>query len=130
MPELFIDTRGRGDTHVVLLHGWAMSGAVFAPLVERLGQRCTLHLVDLPGHGRSRDSAVALAPPTCARAIVAAVPQAVWLGWSLGGVIALQAALDFPQQVSALAMLDSTPRFVRGEDWPHAMSPEILQIGR
>jgi pimeloyl-[acyl-carrier protein] methyl ester esterase len=127
MPELFIETRGRGDTHVVLLHGWAMAGSVFAPLVERLAQRCTLHLVDLPGHGRSRDSGIALVPPECARAIVAAVPPSIWLGWSLGGVIALQAALDFPRQVRGLAMLDSTPRFVRGEDWPHAISPEILQ---
>ena len=127
MPELFIQTRGHGDKQIVLLHGWAMSGAVFAPLVERLEARCTLHLVDLPGHGRSRDSAIALAPAECARAIAQATPPAVWLGWSLGGVIALQAALDFPQQVRALAMLDSTPRFVRHGDWPYAISPEILQ---
>lgn len=127
MPELFIETRGRADTHLVLLHGWAMSGAVFAPLVERLERRCTLHLVDLPGHGRSHESGVPLAASACARAIAQATPPAIWLGWSLGGVIALQAALDFPQQVRALAMLDSTPRFVRGGDWPHAISPEILQ---
>lgn len=125
MSDLFIETRGRGDTQIVLLHGWAMSGAVFGPLVEQLGGRCTLHLVDLPGHGRSRDSAIALAK--CAEAIAQATPPAVWLGWSLGGVLALQAALDCPQQVQALVMLDSTPRFMRGEDWPHAISPEILQ---
>jgi len=127
MPEIFIETRGRGDTHVVLLHGWAMSGAVFAPLVERLEQRCLLHLVDLPGHGRSRDSATPLVTGDCARAIARITPRALWLGWSLGGVIALQAALDFPKQVQALAMLDASPRFVRAEDWPHAISPEILQ---
>jgi pimeloyl-[acyl-carrier protein] methyl ester esterase len=127
MSELFIETRGRGAAHLVLLHGWAMSGAVFAPLVERLEQHCTLHRVDLPGHGRSRDSATPLTPDECARAIAQVTPPAIWLGWSLGGVIALQAALDFPQQVQALAMLDSTPRFVRGEDWPYAISPEILQ---
>lgn len=127
MSDLFIETRGCGNTHVVLLHGWAMSGAVFAPLVERLDQRCTLHLVDLPGHGRSRDSGVPLTASDCARAIARATPRATWLGWSLGGVIALQAALDFPRHVQALAMLDSTPRFVRGQDWPHAISPEILQ---
>lgn len=127
MPDLFIETRGHGETQLVLLHGWAMSGAVFAPLVERLERRCTLHLVDLPGHGRSRDSAVALSPAECACAIAQATPAAIWLGWSLGGVVALQAALDLPQQVRALAMLDSTPRFVRNGDWPHAISPEILQ---
>lgn len=127
MPELFIETLGRGDTHVVLLHGWAMSGAVFAPLLEHLTERCTLHVVDLPGHGRSRDSSIPLRAADCARAIAQATPPAIWLGWSLGGVIALQSALDLPKQVQALAMLDSTPRFVRGEDWPHAISPEILQ---
>lgn len=127
MPELFIQTRGHSETHVVLLHGWAMSCLVFEPLSERLEANCTLHLVDLPGHGQSRDSAIALTASECARAIAHATPPAIWLGWSLGGLISLQAALDFPQQVQGLAMLDASPRFVRDEDWPYAISPEILQ---
>jgi pimeloyl-[acyl-carrier protein] methyl ester esterase len=127
MPELFIESKGHGDAHLVLLHGWAMHGGVFAPLVEALADRCTLHLVDLPGHGRSRDCTVSLQPAECAKAIAACVPPAVWLGWSLGGLYALQAALDFPRQVRGLAMVCASPRFVRGGDWPYAVSPEILQ---
>jgi len=127
MSELFIHTEGRGDTHLVLLHGWAMHGGVFAPLVEALRDRCTLHVVDLPGHGRSRDCDTSLQPAECARAIAVRVPPAAWLGWSLGGLYALQAALDFPEQVRGLAMLCASPRFVRGNAWPHAVSPEILQ---
>ncbi|HJP99356.1 MAG TPA: pimeloyl-ACP methyl ester esterase BioH [Rhodanobacteraceae bacterium] len=126
MPTLHIQTEGRGDTHVVLLHGWAMHGGVFAPLVESLRERVTLHAVDLPGHGRSADSKIPLQPAACSRAIVERVPPAIWLGWSMGGLYALQAALDFPAQVRGLAMLCASPRFVRGEDWPHAVSPEIL----
>lgn len=127
MCDLYIHTEGRGDTHLVLLHGWAMHGGVFAPLVEALRDRCTLHVVDLPGHGRSRDSKVSLQPAACAKAIAARVPPAMWLGWSLGGLYTLQAALDHPQQVPALAMLCASPRFARGEGWPHAVSPEILR---
>ena len=127
MAELFIRTRGHGATHLVLLHGWAMAGSAFEPLAERLEDRCTLHIVDLPGHGRSRESDVSLRPAECARAIAKAVPAAVWLGWSLGGVIALQAALDLPEQVRALAMLCASPCFVRNDQWQHAISPEILQ---
>ncbi len=112
---------------MVLLHGWAMHGGVFAPLVDAMRERCTLHVVDLPGHGRSRDSTVSLLPAACVQAIAACVPPALWLGWSLGGLYALQAALDFPRQVQALAMLCAPPRFVRSEGWPHAVSPEILQ---
>ena len=127
MAELFIRTRGHGATHLVLLHGWAMAGSAFEPLAEWLEDRCTLHIVDLPGHGRSRESDVSLRPAECARAIAKAVPAAVWLGWSLGGVIALQAALDLPEQVRALAMLCASPCFVRNDQWQHAISPEILQ---
>jgi pimeloyl-[acyl-carrier protein] methyl ester esterase len=127
MSELFIHTEGRGDTHLVLLHGWAMHGGAFAPLVERLRDRCTLHVVDLPGHGRSRDCGISLQPAACAEAIAARVPSATWLGWSLGGLYALQAALDFPAQVQGLALLCASPHFVRGESWPYAVSPEILQ---
>ncbi|HJR11108.1 MAG TPA: pimeloyl-ACP methyl ester esterase BioH [Rhodanobacteraceae bacterium] len=127
MSELFIHTEGTSDTHVVLLHGWAMHGGVFAPLVEALHNRCTLHVVDLPGHGRSRDCGISLQPAECARAIADRVPPAIWLGWSLGGLYALQAALDFPQQVQCLAMLCASPRFVRSGDWQYAVSPEILQ---
>jgi pimeloyl-[acyl-carrier protein] methyl ester esterase len=127
MSDLYIHTEGRGDAHHLLLHGRGKHGGVFAPLVDALRDRCVLHVVDLPGHGRSRDCNVSLQPAECARAIAARVPPATWLGWSLGGLYALQAALDSPTQVKSLAMLCASPRFVRGEGWPHAVSPEILQ---
>jgi pimeloyl-[acyl-carrier protein] methyl ester esterase len=131
MSDLYIHTEGHGDTHLVLLHGWAMHGGVFAPLVDALRERCTLHVVDLPGHGRSRDCDISLQPAECARAIAAQTPPAIWLGWSMGGLYALQAALDFPQQVRGVVMLCASPRFVRAEGpgdqgWPYAVSPEIL----
>ncbi len=131
MSDIFIDTQGQGDTRLVLLHGWAMHGGVFAPLVDALRDRCTLHIVDLPGHGRSHDSTVSLRPSECVRAIAERLPPAIWLGWSLGGLYALEAALDFPEQVSALAMLCASPRFARGDGWSYAVSPEILaEFGR
>jgi pimeloyl-[acyl-carrier protein] methyl ester esterase len=127
MSDLHIHTDGSGDTHIVLLHGWAMHGGVFAPLIEALRDRVTLHAIDLPGHGRSSGSGIPLQPAACARAIVERVPPAIWLGWSMGGLYALQAAMDLPAQVRGVAMLCASPRFVRGNDWPHAVSPEILE---
>ena len=110
--DLHIEVRGAGAP-LVLLHGWAMHGGVFAPLVERLADRFELHLVDLPGHGRSRDSAVALEPDAVVEAVAAQVPVAPWLGWSLGGMFALRAAATRPDAVPALVMMCSAPRFVR-----------------
>ena len=90
--SLHVERFGHGPS-VVLLHGWAMHGGVFAPLVERLRERCTVHVVDLPGHGLSRDADVPLALDPCVDAITGIVPDdALWCGWSLGGLVALQAA--------------------------------------
>ncbi len=124
---LSIETRGRGAQPLVLIHGWAMHGGVFAPLVEVLAERCRLYLVDLPGHGHSRDSAVALEPDAVVAAIADATPPATWLGWSLGGLFALHAALTRPAQVRALAMVCATPRFVAAPDWPHGMTPATFE---
>ncbi|MBS0215019.1 MAG: pimeloyl-ACP methyl ester esterase BioH [Proteobacteria bacterium] len=123
---MHIERVGSGPD-LVLLHGWAMHGGVFAPLVERLRDRCTLHVVDLPGHGESRDSAVPLRLDACAAAIAAEVPQgATWCGWSLGGLVALHAA-QHAVPMRALAMLCATPCFVRKDDWRWGMSPEIFR---
>lgn len=125
--KLSIETSGQG-IDLVLIHGWAMHGGIFAPLTRRLRGRFRLHLVDLPGHGHSRDyRAGSLDPRRLAQAIAAATPPAIWLGWSLGGLVALQAALDLPGQVNGLVEIASSPRFVRAADWPHAVPATIFR---
>ena len=123
---MFIETRGTGPA-LVLIHGWAMHGGIFAPLVERLQSRFCLHLVDLPGHGRSRDDGGELALETVAERIVAEVPRALWLGWSLGGLVALQAAQRHADAVRGLVMLCASPRFVRADDWPQGMDASVFE---
>ena len=124
-PGLHVEVAGNGPP-LVLLHGWAMHGGIFAPLVDALRAQCTVHVVDLPGHGHSRASAVPLELDACARAIAAVVPAAPWCGWSLGGLVALRAAALLPGQVGALAMLCATPRFVVADDWPHGMPAKVF----
>lgn len=124
---LHIETHGRGPVPLVLIHGWAMHGGIFAPLVEVLEEQCTMYVVDLPGHGYSRDSTLPLDPSVCATAIAAATPPALWLGWSLGGLVAFTAALEQPQHVRGLAMLCATPKFVRDESWPYGNDASLVR---
>jgi pimeloyl-[acyl-carrier protein] methyl ester esterase len=123
---MYVETRGNGPA-LALIHGWAMHGGLFAPLAERLGDRYTLHLIDLPGHGHSRDDATPLVPETVAAELVARLPDAAWLGWSLGGQFALRAALDHPHAVRGLIMVASSPRFVVGEDWKHGVGTQLFR---
>lgn len=119
-----IETQGNGPD-LVLIHGWAMHGGVFAPLLERLLPRFRVHLVDLPGHGWSHDE-TRFDVADCARRIAAETPRAVWVGWSLGGTVVLRAALDTAAHVRGLVMIASSPRFVAAPDWPHGVPMEVF----
>lgn len=126
MKGLYVEVAGSGPP-LVLLHGWAMHGGVFAPWLPLLQARHTVHVVDLPGHGHSRDCEVPLHPEACMDAIAAVVPQrAHWCGWSLGGSIALHVASRNPDAIASLTMLCATPKFVVAPDWPHGMPREVF----
>lgn len=60
-------------------------------------------------------------------ALAASLPDGCLLcGWSLGGMLALQAALLAPQRFSGLILIGSTPSFTQHADWPHAQPPALL----
>jgi pimeloyl-[acyl-carrier protein] methyl ester esterase len=122
---MHIETQGQGPD-LVLIHGWAMHAGIFAPLTRALSPRFRLHLVDLPGHGFSHDDTDTLDPIACARSIATTLPRAIWLGWSLGGLVAMQAALEVPATVRGLVLISSSPRFVVGDDWPQGVAADVF----
>ena len=125
--NLHVEQFGLGP-ELVLLHGWGLHSGVFATLAEKLAPRFRITLIDLPGHGRSPapEQGFDLAALS-AHIAAAAPPRAMWLGWSLGGMIAAHIALDAPARVHKLILVASSPRFVTAEDWPHAMDPAVLK---
>jgi len=125
---LHVESVGSGPP-LVLLHGWAMHSGLWGPLVPRLAKRYRVHAVDLPGHGRSSPAASFTLDGAVA-AVSAAMagerlPLAV-LGWSLGGLVAMRWARVEPAKVRRLALVSTSPRFVAGDDWPHAVAAETL----
>jgi pimeloyl-[acyl-carrier protein] methyl ester esterase len=122
---MHIETSGSGPD-IVLIHGWAMHGGIFEPLTRLLRGHFRVHLVDLPGHGFSREDATPLDPTPCARALLDVLPRALWLGWSFGGMVVLNAALARPEAVRGLVLMASSPRFVAVPDWPHGVALEVF----
>jgi pimeloyl-[acyl-carrier protein] methyl ester esterase len=56
-----------------------------------------------------------------------AVPaDASWLGWSLGGLVALAAAGRGEKRIRNLVLLASTPRFVNSADWQPAVGVAVF----
>jgi pimeloyl-[acyl-carrier protein] methyl ester esterase len=118
-------------TPLVLIHGWGMNAGVWAGLPETLKARFRAVALDLPGHGGAPFAPAQWSLDHWARACLSqaaaeGAERAIWLGWSLGGLVALQAARLAPERIDALVLLAATPRFVRAADWQVAVPEGTL----
>lgn len=126
--NIYYEQSGHG-LDVVLVHGWGSHGGVWTEIAARLSADYRVTVPDLPGHGRSRD----FAPETFTPEIMAEAIRrrlygpAVWVGWSMGGLVALAAAQHPAHAASGLVLVNATPKYVQSPDWPHAMPPAVLE---
>lgn len=124
--KLYVKTIGTGPD-LVLLHGWAIHSGIWQSLLPELTQYFRVTLLDLPGFGRSNLPTTDYNLMHLTQQIVAAVPTpAIWLGWSLGGMITLSAAIHYPEQVTKAILVASSPKFIATTDWP-GLSSAVLQ---
>lgn len=125
--RLHTESIGAGPD-LVLLHGWAMHSGIWDGVRERLARHFRLCLVDLPGHGFSP-----ICEPVTLERMVEMVADSlpascIVCGWSLGGQVAIELALRDPARVRKLALISTTPCFVRHEDWQWGMDVTALQL--
>jgi pimeloyl-[acyl-carrier protein] methyl ester esterase len=109
---------------LVLLHGWGMTPRVFDTLSARLQSRYAVHTPVL----MSDEQREPFTLESFVQRVSAAAPERCGvLGWSLGGQLALRWARAMPQQVEAVALIDTTPSFVQRDGWMHAVEPGVFQ---
>ncbi len=102
-PKVGATPRGR----LVLVHGFTQTMRSWDPLVAVLSDTFEVKRVDVTGHGAS--SEVRLSFTETAAAIGEAGGPATYVGYSMGGRLCLQLALDRPDVVQALVLVGASP---------------------
>lgn len=98
---------------VIMLHGWGQSLESLQPLGELLLAEASVHLIDLPGFGKSEKSDEVWGTKKYAERIAAYLEQmgleeAVFLGHSFGGKVSLKFATLYPERVRALVLMGAS----------------------
>lgn len=111
--RMYHRTAGEGSP-VVLLHGWPQTGHCWRRVVDELARRHTVVVPDLRGYGRSDKARTGMDKRTMAAdcsALVAAMglERVAVVGHDRGGRVAHRWALDRPDEVERLAVLDIAP---------------------
>ena len=131
--SLYVEQVGNPEGQpLVLLHGWGMSSAIWESWLPMLEADFQILLVDLPGLGRSGYSSD---QPYSLGRLAEQILQhlepllsrpAIWLGWSLGGVVAAHIVVHYPERALGLITIATNPCFVQRQDWPEAMPLETF----
>jgi len=113
--------RRAGAPSVVLIHGAGARSAIWMMVMARVARFAHAVAIDLPGHGPSETEGAALdgsAGLTLARYRDAVgelcgalcLGPAVLVGHSMGGLVAIEAALAWPDKVRALVLCAAAPK--------------------
>jgi pimeloyl-ACP methyl ester carboxylesterase len=111
--DLHFEAVGKGEP-LVLIHGLGSCGDDWAPQVEHFRDRYQVVALDLRGHGRSSKprgpySIPVFAQDTADLLRALQLGPAHVVGISLGGMVAFQLAVDAPELVRSLAIVNSGP---------------------
>lgn len=119
MDVEYLPATGTAQQELVLLHGWGSDREIWRPLLAALRPWANLTLVDIPGCAPvcATDQEQQL-PDVLGDLLARCPPRAVFLGWSLGGQLAIEIANRQPQRVLGIITLCSNPRFIGEADWP------------
>jgi pimeloyl-ACP methyl ester carboxylesterase len=103
---------GSTGSPLIMLHGWGQSINSLWILGELLSAYRKVHLIDLPGFGKSPKPPEDWSTLEYAQCILKymddnGLAQADLLGHSFGGRICLRLASNYPQRVSKLILVDS-----------------------
>ncbi len=103
-----------------------MNHRVWQPLLEVLPDWIEPQCIDLPGHGnRAGEDFVSLDELVTALAEINTAP-ALWVGWSLGGLVVAEFARRYPDKAKAVMLVSSTPCFIERPDWSCGMPESVF----
>ena len=102
---------GEGEP-LLLLHGLGASLMAWALNIEPLSQKFSVYAIDIPGHGDSEKPDIDYQLPTAVDFVrefmnVLGIERASIAGSSMGGMIALRTAVEFPELVDRLVLVDA-----------------------
>ncbi|MFL5827639.1 MAG: alpha/beta fold hydrolase [Thermoleophilaceae bacterium] len=114
---------GRGDPPVILIHGLGGTKASFLPTVAALAEDHRVIALDLPGFGDSdKPLGAPYDAPWFARSVVALmdalkIERAHVIGNSMGGRVALELGMSYPERVEKLVLLTPSLAWRRERRW-------------
>lgn len=126
--DVFPSKRSKANVQdMVLLHGWGMSSLVWDEIMPDLLKYFRVTVIDLPGFGRSSVPEGDYTLDYLSKHVLTVAPKkAVWMGWSLGALVAMNVAINESDRISALISIAGTPSLIQREGWSYGIPVDVM----
>lgn len=101
-----------------LIHGWATNAAIWPDWLTA-NSSCCYESPHYPDYSHLEESFLNVYQHY-------GRPLTI-IGWSLGGMLALQLAAAYPEKIKKLILISSTPRFTMCENYTAGLAPSIVK---
>ena len=112
--DLFYQETGKGDQHLIILHGVFGSSDNWMTIARKLGEQFHVWVLDQRNHGRSGhsdDHNYGLMVADLQKFVQEkGIPSPIIIGHSMGGKVAMKFALENPSMLQKLVVVDIAPR--------------------
>ena len=110
---VFYTSSGEGNT-LVLLHGFLETSRIWQPYLNQISLNRQVICIDLPGHGKTGIFGEVHTMELMADVVNAVltelnISRVTILGHSMGGYVSLAFAEKYPEKISGIVLLNSTP---------------------
>ncbi|CAL4325875.1 Pimeloyl-[acyl-carrier protein] methyl ester esterase [Buchnera aphidicola (Protaphis terricola)] len=128
MKNFYWKTLGHGNINLIILNGWGFDSNIWLLISQKLSMYFKVHLIDFPGIGVNKKLR-----PVNIQSIIQILnfympKNSIYLGWSLGGLIAIQFALSYPKKILGLINICSSPYFIKKNNWPGIEKKKIYHF--
>ncbi|MCX5751501.1 MAG: alpha/beta hydrolase [Candidatus Saganbacteria bacterium] len=129
--KLFFVQEGSGKP-LLFLHGFASTHYVWRKQIDHFKERNQVIALDLRGHGQSQTSAHHLTLDDLAGDVIEFIRRlrlegVRMVGWSMGWFVAVKVFNANPHNVDAMVSVSGTPKFIKNDDFPSAISHAELR---
>jgi len=126
LPALNVDVLGAGPD-LVFFHGWGMNAEVWYETAQILSKEYRVTLIDFPGFGKNNQVKCDYHLDALSECVFPHIPKgATLIGWSMGGLVAINIVLNQPDHVCQLVLVASNAQFAVSDNWPAGMKADVL----
>lgn len=117
---------GQGDETILFIHGLPLNASSWKSQVDFFSKRYKVVTLDLFGYGASsplpsinvKDLSGLYASSIKATLDYLGIQKVVYVGFATGAHVGLRFAHDYPATVNKLVLINTSPKFMQGDNWP------------